>query len=107
MKNTFVYTLKVYTMRTLYGNILTEFKEMYYTYAALGIIASSCIGSIAAMLILMRGSSLLQMTELFLVVAVAMWFNATVLAQLKPKVVLNSLIVSVFVSVLLIILHLI
>lgn len=94
-------------MKTLYGNIFTEFKEMYYTYAALGIIASSCIGSVAAMLILMRGSGLLQMFEMFLVVSVAMWFNATVLAQLKPKTVLNSLIVSVFVNILIIILHLI
>ncbi|MEX0997461.1 MAG: hypothetical protein WDZ45_10465 [Flavobacteriaceae bacterium] len=93
-------------MKTLYGTLLTEFNEMYYPYAALGIIASSCIGSVAAMLILMRGTGPLQMVEMFLVVCVAMWFNATVLAQLKPKIVLNSLIVSIFVSVLLIILHL-
>ncbi len=94
-------------MKVIYGNLLTEFREMYYPYAALGIIASSCIGSIAAMLILMRGSGFLQMIEMFLVVAVAMWFNATVLAQLKPKKVLNSLIVSVFVNVMVILLHLI
>lgn len=94
-------------MKAIYGNILTEFKEMYYTYAALGIIASSCIGSIAAMLILMRGTGVLQMLEMFLVVSVAMWFNATVLAQLKAKMVLNSLIISLFVSVTVIIFHLI
>tara|TARA_R110002072_G_scaffold172324_9_gene326403 strand:+ start:221 stop:505 length:285 start_codon:yes stop_codon:yes gene_type:complete len=94
-------------MKTLYGTLLTEFNEMYYTYAALGIIASSCIGSIAAMLILMQGTGPLQMLEMFLVVSVAMWFNATILAQLKPKMVLNSLMVSVFVSILIIILHLI
>ncbi len=94
-------------MKTIYGNLLTEFREMYYSYATLGIIASSCIGSVAAMLILMSGTETLQMIELFLVVAVAMWFNATVLAQLKPKIVLNSLIVSVLFSSIIIIIHLI
>lgn len=94
-------------MKALYGTILNEFKEMYYAYAALGIIASSCIGSVAAMLILMKGTSVLQMVELFIVVSVAMWFNATVLAQLKAKMILNSLIVSVTVSLVMIVLHLI
>jgi len=93
-------------MGLLYKTILNEFKEMYYTFAALGIIASSCLGSIAAMLILMQGSRSIQIIEMFLVVSVAMWFNATVLAQLKPKMVLNSLIASVFVSIFIISLHL-
>jgi len=93
-------------MKTIYRNLLTEFKDMYYTYATLGIIASSCIGSVAAMLVLMSGTGILQMIELFLVVSVAMWFNATVLAQLNPKIVLNSLMVSVLFSILIILIHL-
>lgn len=93
-------------MKTIYGNLLTEFKDMYYTYATLGIIASSCIGSVAAMLVLMSGTGILQMIELFLVVSVAMWFNATVLAQLNAKIVLNSLMVSVLFSILIILIHL-
>jgi hypothetical protein len=93
-------------MKALYEKVLTEFNEMFYAYATLGIIASSCIGSVAAMLILMKGTGPLQMFEMFLVVSVAMWFNATVLAQLKPKYVLNSLIVSLVVSLLIITIHL-
>ncbi len=78
----------------LYQNVYADFKEMYYANASLGIIASSCLGSIAAMLILMNGNGALQMVELFLVVAVAMWYNASVLSQMKPKFVFNSLILS-------------
>ncbi len=90
----------------LYQKGLTEFQEMYYTYAVLGVIASSCIGSIAAMLILMSGTSAAEMVQLFLVVAVAMWYNASVLAQLKAKFVYNSLVLSLLISVVLIVFHL-
>ncbi|WP_339611867.1 hypothetical protein [uncultured Planktosalinus sp.] len=90
----------------LYQKGLTEFQEMYYSYAVLGVIGSSCIGSIAAMLILMSGTSIIEMIQLFLVVAVAMWYNASVLAQLKAKFVYNSLLLSLLMSVLLIVYHL-
>lgn len=91
----------------LYQKGLTDFREMYYSNAVLGIIASSCIGSIAAMLVLMSGTSFFEFVQLFLVVSVAMWYNASVLAQLKPKFVFNSLIVSVLMSFMLIVFHLI
>lgn len=83
----------------LYKKYLTDFSGMYYVNAVLGILASSCIGSIAAMLILEAGSSGFEVFQLATVVAVAMWYNASVLAQLKPKFVFNSLIVSLIVSV--------
>ena len=91
----------------LYQNLLEDFKEMYLGYAALAIILSSCLGSVAAMFVLMKGHGVVNMTELFLVVAVCMGFNATVLAQLKPKWVFNSLILSLVVSTLLIVINLI
>lgn len=89
----------------LYQNLYRDFEEMYLGYAALAIIASSCLGSIAAMFILMNGHGLLNMIQLFLVVAVCMGFNAAVLAQLKPKFVFNSLIISLVVSTILIIVN--
>lgn len=91
----------------LYQNILLEFREMYYTYATLGIVASSCLGSVAAMLILMNGFGYIDMIHLFMIVAVAMWYNATVLAQLKAKFVFNSLLISLITSLFFIIYHLI
>ncbi|MFD1094265.1 hypothetical protein [Salegentibacter chungangensis] len=90
----------------LYQNLLEDFKEMYLGYAALAIIASSCLGSVAAMMVLMKGNSLLNMGELFIIVAVCMGYNTTVLAQLKPKTVFNSLILSIGVSLLFIIINL-
>lgn len=82
----------------LYDKYFTDFKELYMAHTALAIIASSCIGSIAAMLVLMSGYDVLQMVQLFIVVAVTMGFNATVLAQLPPKIVFDSLLVSLGVN---------
>lgn len=91
----------------LYQNLFEDFKEMYLGHAALAIILSSCLGSIAAMLVLMQGHELIDMIQLFIVVAVCMGFNATVLAQLKPKLVFNSLILSLAVSSLFILVNVI
>ncbi|PKP26559.1 MAG: hypothetical protein CVU03_03210 [Bacteroidetes bacterium HGW-Bacteroidetes-2] len=91
----------------LYQSSLSDFKELYYANAALGIIASSCLGSVAAMLILMCGIDFFEMVQLFFIVSVAMWYNATVLAQMKPKFVFNSLLISVLASIFAIVYHLI
>lgn len=85
----------------LYNTLYKDFEELYVGYSAVAIILSSCLGSAAAMVILMNGHDFVQMFQLFLVVSVALGYNATVLAQLKPKFVFNSLIVSLLVSILL------
>jgi hypothetical protein len=89
----------------LYNNILVDFKEMSLGHSAIGIFVSSCMGSIAAMVILMQGHSFIYMFELFLVVSVCMGFNAVVLAQFKPKIILNTLLVSLAVSTIFIFLN--
>ncbi|MCM8568741.1 hypothetical protein NE848_05090 [Gramella jeungdoensis] len=89
----------------LYARLYQDFEEMYLGYAALAIIASSCWGSIAAMFILMNGHGISNMIQLFLVVAVCMGFNASVIAQLKTKIVFNSLIISLAVSTILIVVN--
>ncbi|MBC9798304.1 hypothetical protein [Sinomicrobium weinanense] len=86
----------------LYQTLFLKFREMYYASITIGIIASSCIGSIAAMLILMNGYGIWQMLQLFLVVAVAMAYNATVLAQLRPKFIFNALLISLSTSMMVI-----
>lgn len=91
---------------SFYQKSLSQFREMYYLGIVLGIIASSCIGSIAATLALRGTNGVLDIFQLCLAVAVSMWFNAAVLAQLKPKLVFNSLIVSVIINTLIIIVHL-
>lgn len=91
----------------LYNNLLADFEEMPMGYSTIGIIASSCLGSVAAMLILMQGHGFLDMLQLFVVVSVCMGFNAVILAQFKPKIILNALILSLAVSLIFILINII
>lgn len=86
--------------------MLSQFQEMYYLGIVLGIIASSCIGSIAASLALKNLPGFVELFQLCVAVGTAMWFNASVLAQLNIKTVFNSLLISVIANILIIILHL-
>lgn len=82
----------------LYNALYKDFEELFVGYSTVAIILSSCLGSAAAMVILMNGHDFLQMIQLFAVVVVCMGYNASVLAQMKPKFVFNSLILSLVVS---------
>lgn len=85
----------------IYKALLEDFKELSLAYMTLGIILSSCLGSAAAMVILMNGHDFGQMVQLFLVVCVCMGYNATVLANMRHKYIFNALIISVLTSVIL------
>ena len=89
----------------LYNTLYKDFEELYVGYSALAIILSSCLGSAAAMVILMNGHDMTQMLQLFLVVIVCMGYNSSVLAQMKPKFVFNFLIASLAVSSILLIIN--
>lgn len=89
----------------LYKLLYEDFEKLYVGYSALAIILSSCLGAAAAMVILMNGHDMVQMGQLLLVVAVCMNYMASVLAQMKPKFVFNSLIVSLAVSSILLIIN--
>ncbi|RDK89179.1 hypothetical protein [Marinirhabdus gelatinilytica] len=92
----------------MYKSLLTEYISGLYGYATIAIIGQSCIGSIAAMLILMNNdlSRNFQIIELFLVVILCMGFNGAVLAQQKGKIQFNILILSVLTSIIFIIINL-
>jgi len=90
----------------IYYKFFEDFKELYIGSSALAIILSSCLGSIAVMLILINGNKLPQMIEIFLVVSVCMAYNTSVLSQQKPKFVFNSLIISLSTSLILIMINL-
>lgn len=90
---------------TLYIKSLEEFKNSIWGYSPIFIIGQSCLGSAAAMFILMNGSSVSQMLQLFVVTLLCMGFNASVLSQQKPKTVLNLFVASVLTSLLLIVLN--
>lgn len=91
-----------------YNSQLEEFKKRYTIYVPVTIILQSCIGSIAAMCILMNSTpDFFPFLELTLCVVTAMLFNASVLAQLKLKFVFNLLITSLVINILLIIINVI
>tara|TARA_R110002050_G_scaffold67407_2_gene145897 strand:+ start:26233 stop:26517 length:285 start_codon:yes stop_codon:yes gene_type:complete len=90
----------------IYANLLTEFKKNQLGYSAIAIIGQSCLGSVAAMLILKsEAQKVIVLLELFLVIIVCMFFNGAVLAQLKPKITFNLLLLSVLFSILVIAAH--
>jgi len=80
---------------TLYTKYYNEFQNKYLMYIPLTIILQSCIGSVAAMYILMTGlDTVYSLVQLFLCVIFCMFYNAAILAQLKGKMVFNMLILS-------------
>ncbi len=91
----------------LYNTLYKDFEELFVGYSAVAIILSSCLGSAAAMVILMNGHDFLQMFQLFLVVAVCLTYNAAIFAQMKSKFVFNMLILSLATSTLLLIINVI
>ncbi|QHI35689.1 hypothetical protein IMCC3317_10360 [Kordia antarctica] len=91
---------------TLYTEYYNEFQSKYLMYIPLTIFLQSCIGSIAAMFILMNGlDTIFSLVQLFLCVVLSMFYNAAILAQLKGKIVFNMLILSLFFNVLFIIIN--
>lgn len=73
--------------------------------AAMAVIGQSCLGGAAAMYVLANGTSILQMTQLAIVVLACIFVNTSILAQMKHKIVFNLLILSAFLSVSLIVLN--
>ncbi|MEL6810319.1 MAG: hypothetical protein AAFP76_03170 [Bacteroidota bacterium] len=88
---------------TLYEKLNTDFTQGFLGHAAIGIIASTCLGSIAVMAILAHGNGLPQMLMVFLAVAICNAYNAAILTVQKPKLVFNLLVASFIINTLLII----
>ncbi|MCB0450478.1 MAG: hypothetical protein KDC97_10205 [Confluentibacter sp.] len=91
----------------LYDKYFRDFDQDYILYIPLSIIFQSCLGSIAAMYILMNSTKTFHFVELTLCVIFAMAYNGAVFAQLKTKWIFNLLLVTLFVDVVLIIMNVI
>ncbi|MDL5510635.1 hypothetical protein QSE00_02330 [Arenibacter sp. M-2] len=84
----------------LYNQLLNEFKREQTGYSTIAIIGQSCIGSVAAMVVLMHHiPAALKFTLLFLVTILCMAYNGAVLARLSAKTTFNLLIFSVLFSI--------
>jgi hypothetical protein len=86
-----------------YQKYLDEYTKGFMGFNTLAILMQSGLGGFAAMLILQHGNSIPQMIQLFFVVITCSVFNGTVLAQMKPKVVFNTLLLSVTLSIVIIV----
>lgn len=75
----------------LYQHYLGQFQSAFYAGCTLGVLASSCIGGIAAMAVLENGTSPFQIFQLAIVTAMSMGFNVSVLSQQKPVLIFNFL----------------
>ena len=82
-----------------YQKYLDTYTRGFMGFSTLAVLLQSGLGGFAAMLILQHGNSPLQMVQLFFVVIFCSIFNGTVLAQMTPKVVFNTLLFSVALSV--------
>ncbi len=89
----------------LYNTLLKDFEELFVGYSALAIILTACAGAAASMVILMNGHDFIQMAQLFLVLVGAMTYLVSVLAQMKPKIAFNSLILSLVISSIILLLN--
>ncbi|WP_036383710.1 hypothetical protein [Muricauda sp. MAR_2010_75] len=95
-------------LKNMYKRLFKEFKKSQLGYSTIAIIGQSCLGSAAAMVLLMGTMDIiLKMILLFFVTIFCMAFNGAVLAQLKPLTTFNLLILSVIFNTLVIFGHLI
>ncbi|WP_246139105.1 hypothetical protein [Gelidibacter salicanalis] len=93
-------------MMTLYTKGLDDFREHLTLYVPLSIIFQSCIGSIAAMLIMMNSGRTFHFLDLTMVVIFAMAYNGSLYAQMKPKIIFNLFIATVLVHMTFIVINL-
>ena len=84
---------------SIYQKYLDGYTRGFMGFNTLAVLLQSGLGGVAAMLILQHGNSPLQMIQLFFVVIFCSVFNGTVLAQMAPKVVFNTLMFSIALSV--------
>lgn len=80
-----------------------DFSKNIMGYSALGMILSTCIGSIAVMAALMHGNSIGIMLVVLLTVSICSAHNAAILTLQKPALIFKLLVASVVINTLIII----
>jgi hypothetical protein len=90
---------------TLYKKTFENFEKNFIGSSTMAVIGQSCLGAAAVMYILSNGTSILQMTQLTIIVLICMLVNTSILAQMNHKLVFNLIITSALCSALLIFLN--
>ncbi|HNQ26811.1 MAG TPA: hypothetical protein PKL92_02720 [Aquaticitalea sp.] len=91
---------------SIYEKGFEDFRQNYTLYIPLSIILQSCVGSVAAMFILMNSAKTFHFVELSLCVTFAMAYNGAIYGQMKTKWIYNLLIATMLVHIVLIVINL-
>ena len=83
-------------------NLQKDFTKNVIGYSALGIILSTCLGSVAIYQIVPYGNGFLPMALILFVVAICSAHNAAILTVQKPSLIFKLLIASSVSSLLII-----
>lgn len=90
---------------TLYAKLTQDFSKNYMANSSLGIILSTCIGSIAVMTTLMNGNSILHMFLVLISVIICSLHNASILTLQKSELVFKLLLISTLVNTVIILVN--
>ena len=83
---------------TAFAKLQHDYTNNIIGYSAIGIIASTCVGSLAVMATLMHGNGFIQMFFVFLTVAICSAHNAAILTLQKPSLIFKLLIASLLIN---------
>ena len=83
---------------TALARLEKDFTENVMGYSALGIVLSTCVGSIAIFQILNFGHGVLNMALVLVCVAVCSLHNAAILTVQKPTLIFKLLMASVLIN---------
>lgn len=90
---------------TTYNNLFRTFNTNFIGFATMIVLVQSCLGGVAAMSVLMNGTSIVQMIQLAIVVLISILTNTSILAQMTHKAIFNLTLVSVIINTFFIILN--
>lgn len=85
-------------MNAICLKVSKDWNENFLLYASSAIIVSTCLGGLSVFSIFQRGNGLLQMLQVFLVVANCNAVLASILTVQKPKIVMHALATSLVVT---------
>lgn len=80
------------------ANFEKNFSENAMGYSALGIIVSTCLGSVAIMQTLTFGHELFQMFIVMISVVICSAHNAAILTVQKPAIIFRLLVTSIAIN---------
>ncbi len=85
---------------TTLGKLEKDFTKNIMGYSAMGIVLSTCLGSIAIMQILTFGYGFLQMTLVMICLMICTLHNAAIISVQKPQLIFKLLVTSVIINTL-------